>query len=53
MIIEGEESQQDRLKITSDENSLETWIYIFMRYEIDSRYSCDDALNKYLNSQSC
>ena len=53
MIREGEESQEDSLKITSDENIPEAWICILMIYELDSWSSCDSALKKYLNSQTC
>ena len=48
----GEESHEDSLKITNDENYLEAWICILMRYEPGSRSSCDSALKKYLNSQT-
>ena len=49
----GEESQEASVKITSDENSSEAWIWILMRYELDSWYSCDFELKKCLNSQTC
>ena len=51
MMREGEESQEDSLKITSDEKFLESCICILIRHELDSWSSCDSALNKYLNSQ--
>ena len=53
VIREGEESQEDSLKITSDENFPEAWIFILIRHELDSWSSCCYALNKFLNSQTC
>ena len=50
---EGEESQEDSLKITSDEKFPEALICILIRYELDSQSSCDSTLKKYLNSQTC
>ena len=51
MIKEGEESQEDSLKITSDENFLEAWICILINHVLDSWSSCDSELIKCLNSQ--
>ena len=48
----GEESQEDSLKITSDENFPEFWICILMRHELDSQSSCVSELMKFLNSQT-
>ena len=52
MIKEGEESQEDSLKITSDENFPEAWIYIWIIHVLDSQSSCDSELKKCLNSQT-
>ena len=52
MIREGEESQEDSLKITSDENFSEGWICILISFVHDSWSSCDSELSKCLNSQT-
>ena len=52
MIREGEESQEDSLKIISDENFLEAWICIFITHVLDSRSSFDFELSDFLNSQT-
>ena len=49
---EGEESQEDSLKITSDGNFLESWICILISHVLDSWSSCDSELSKCLNSQT-
>ena len=50
MIREGEESQEDILKITSDENFLESWLCILISFVPDSRSLHDSELSKCLNS---
>jgi hypothetical protein len=52
VIREGEESQEDSLKITSDENFPEAWICILISFVLDSQSSCDSELRKCLNSQT-
>ena len=52
VIREGEESQEDSLKIISDENFLEAWISILRNWLLDSCSSCDSELSKCLNSQT-
>ena len=52
MIREGEESEEDRLKITSHEIFLEDLLCILMNLVLDSHSSCDSKLNKCLNSKS-
>ena len=52
VIREGEESQEDSLKITSDENFLEAWLWILISFVLDSRSSCDSELRMCLNSQT-
>ena len=52
MIREGEESQEDSLKIRSDENFLEAWLWILRSFLLDFRFSCELELRKCLNSQT-
>ena len=52
MIREGEESQEDSLKITSDENFPKYWIWILISHVLDSKYTCDFEFRKFLNSQT-
>ena len=52
MIREGEESQEDSLKIRSDENFLEAWLWILRSFLLDFHISCDLELSKFLNSQT-
>jgi hypothetical protein len=52
MIREGEESQEDSLKIRSDENFLEAWLWILRCFLLDFLFSCELDLSKCLNSQS-
>ena len=49
---EGEESQEDTMNITSDENFPEAWICICISHVHDSWSSCDSELIKCLNSQT-
>ena len=52
VIREGEESQEDSLKITSVEIFMEAWIWIWISHVIDPQSSCDSELNKCLNSHT-
>ena len=52
MIREGEESQEDSLKIRSDENFSEAWLWILRSFLLDFRFSFDSELRKCLNSQT-
>ena len=52
VIKEGEESQEDSLKIRSDENFLEAWLWILGSFLLDFFFSCDSYLSKCLNSQT-
>ena len=52
MIREGEESQEDSLKIRSDENFPASWLWILRSLLVDSLSSCDSKLKKRLNSQT-
>ena len=49
---EGEESQEDSLKITSDDKFMEAWLWILISHRLDSRSTCDSKLKKCLNSQT-
>ena len=52
VIKEGEESQEDSLKIRSDENFLEAWLWILRSFLLDFHFSRDSELRKCLNSQT-
>jgi hypothetical protein len=52
VIREGVESQEDSLKITSDEKFLESLLCILISFVLDYRSSCDSELIKFLNSQT-
>ena len=52
MIREGEESQEDSLKIRSDENFLESWLWILRIFLLDFHFTCDLELRNFLNSQT-
>ena len=52
MIREGEESQEDILKIRSDENFLEALLWILISFLLDLHFSCELELSKFLNSQT-
>ena len=51
-IREGEESQEDSLKIRSDENFPEALLLTLRSFLLDLRFSCESELSKFLNSQT-
>ena len=50
VIREGEESQEDSLKIRSVENFLEAWLWILISFLLYFYFSCELELSKCLNS---
>ena len=53
VIREGEESQEDSLKIRSVEKFMEAWLWMFRSFLLDFCFSCELELSKCLNSQTC
>ena len=52
VIREGEESQEDRLKIRSVIFFLEAWMLILRSFELFCLFSCESKLRNWLNSQT-
>ena len=52
VIKEGEESQEDTLKIRSDEKFPEYWLDVLRSFLLDFHFSCDSELSKCLNWQT-
>jgi hypothetical protein len=50
--MEGEELQEDSLYIGSDENFMESWLWILTSFILDFLFSCDSKFSKFLSSQT-